>query len=330
MTGTEVVTQQQRPADLVAYFEEQRPAFAAVMPPTEVDKFMRVMKNALIRDPDIAKASKQSVFLEIQKAAADGLVLDGREATLTRFKTNRRIQQGGQWVDNWVTEVVYIPMIRGLTRLVNESPEIADWHTGLVYEEEYKAERFNYQAGDNPRLDHRPIIVGERGRVVAAYSVVRLRSGGVKIEVMTHGQLAAIKNRTKSKNKKGEITGPWATDEEEMFRKTVARRHFKNLPLTGKAQEAVDRIDSLYDASPDEDGEYVIEPKPEPKAVANKRKGSAAATIEAAKPKPEPKEEKPEAEQPDDPGAGDSDIVDVDAEEIDQPGNAAPHPDDEF
>jgi recombination protein RecT len=276
-----VATIQQKQVALVNYFEERKADFSSMMEsPAHVEKFMRVMKNALIRDPKVAEASTQSVFLECQKCAADGLVLDGREAVLTRFKTNQRRQVGGKWEDNWVTAVVYIPMIKGLTKLVNGSPEIADWHTGLVYEAEYEQGKFMYHAGDTPKLKHEPIIVGERGPVVAAYSVARLRSGIVKIEVMTRGQLDGIKARTKSK-KGDKITGPWATDEEEMFRKTVARRHFKSLPLSEKATNASERIDGLYDFRPGEDIED-IEPIEKPAAVANKRKTSAAAKMAAA------------------------------------------------
>ena len=39
-----------------------------------------MMNNAILKDPQIAEASPTSVFAECQKAASDGLVLDGREA----------------------------------------------------------------------------------------------------------------------------------------------------------------------------------------------------------------------------------------------------------
>lgn len=287
----QAVTTTNKSVALVEYFEDRKDQFAPLMEDAgQVDRFMRVMKNALIRDPKIAEASTQSVFLECQKCAADGLVLDGREAVLTNFKSKVRVKEGNKWVDKgWQTQVVYVPMIKGLTKLVSQSPQIADWHTGLVYEKEYEAGRFRYLAGDTPKLDHEPIIIGERGAVVAAYSVVRLRSGIVKIEVMTRGQLDGIKNRTKAKNAEGKVTGPWATDEEEMFRKTVARRHFKSLPLTEKLSSAFERVDVLYDhsAGPLDDTPAL----PQPKAVTNKKATSAKAKLAAAKPQPGPDQE---------------------------------------
>lgn len=283
------LTLKEKQGSLVEYFESRKPDFASLMESADqVDRFMRVMKNALIRDPQIAEASATSVFLECQKCAQDGLVLDGREAVLTRFKTNRREKVGNAWKDNWVMEVVYVPMIRGKQKIVSQSPQIADWHTGLVYEKEYEAGMFDYEAGDTPRLKHKPLLVGERGPVVIAYSVVRLRSGVVKIEVMTRGQLDRIKSRTKSKKQDGTITGPWATDEEEMFRKTVAHRHFKSLPLGDKVEQVFNRDAAMYDRPMNE-----IEEMPEverPKAVANKRKASAKDKLAAAAGKEKPLE----------------------------------------
>lgn len=305
-----VATIREKQQSLVAYFEERQPDFAKLMEGGEAqaEKFMRVMKNAILRDPQIAEASTQSVFLECQKCAQDGLVLDGREAVLTRFKSKERVKEGGKWVDKgWITNVVYIPMIKGLMKLVSQSPQIADWNTGLVYEAEYEQGRFDYQAGDDPKIMHKPLIVGDRGQVVAAYSIVRLRSGVVKIEVMTRGQLDGIMNRTKSKNADGRVTGPWATDTEEMFRKTVARRHFKSLPLTEKLSTAFERVDVLYDRSTGDIDD--VPALPAPKAVANKKKTSAAAKLAAAQPKPGPDKEG-------DPKGGDDDKV-IDGDAID-------------
>src|SRR5690606_10854914 len=156
-------------------------------------------------------------------------MLDGREATLTRFKVNKRKKEGNKWVDNWIVEVVYIPMVAGIMKRVRNSGEVRAWSCELVYENEYKQGRFKYTAAPEPMLHHEPIIVGDRGPVVAAYSAVKLRDGTYHYEVMTIEELTRIKNRTKSKDKDGNVTGPWKTDEGEMFRKTVIRRHSKKL-----------------------------------------------------------------------------------------------------
>lgn len=237
---------------LAQYLDTRKDDFAAVSL-VDPEKFMRTVKNALMKDPQIAEASTQSVFLECQKAIADGLVLDGREAALTRFKTKRG--------NDWVTEVVYIPMVAGIMKRVRNSGEVASWSAELVYEKEYETGRFVYKAGADPHIHHEPIIVGERGPVVAAYSAVKLRDGTYSYEVMNIDQLNGIRNRTKSKRKDGSIAGPWQTDVEEMYRKTVIRRHAKRLPVSSEVLGVTQRIDSMY---PDgfEEAEVIQETKP--------------------------------------------------------------------
>lgn len=308
MSGKQLQTQQERPKNiaLADYLMDKADDFAAVAV-VDNDRFMRMVKNALIRDPQIAEASTQSVYLECMKAAADGLVLDGREAVLTRFKSNKRQKnpQTGQWEDNWITEVVYIPMVAGIMKRVRNSGEIASWSVELVYANEYEQGRFRYRAAPDPLIEHDPIIVGERGEVVAAYSAVKLRDGSHHYEVMTKAQLEAIKGRTKSKRRKKvnnveveEITGPWATDEEEMFRKTVIRRHSKRLPVSSELLDVTRRVDGLYDLDPHE---LEIEAEPAPAPVAKAKKASAASKLRQAakslpKPAPAPKEEQADPE----------------------------------
>lgn len=270
------------------------------------EAFIRLAKNAIIRDPQIADADPQSVFLEVSKAAQDGLVLDGREAVLTRFKTKRG--------NDYVTQVAYIPMIAGIKKRVMNSRIIKSWNIGLVYENEIKGENggaFDYLAGDEPRIHHRPIIIGDRGPVVAAYSSTRLADGSYHHEVMTIAQLRAIKARTKSKKQDGTITGPWATDEEEMFRKTVARRHSKSLPMSAEDMDVIRRVDDLYDFQGDPEEVYNTPPAPEPASVKNKRAGSAAERLKRAPRAETPTEPADEADDPphDEDGVIDGEIM---------------------
>jgi len=277
----------ERSQKLAEFLDNKADDFKSVMV-IEPGRFMRMVKNSILRDPQIAEATTQSVFLECMKAAADGLVLDGREATLTRFKTNKRIKKDGRWVDNWQTEVAYIPMVAGIMKRVRNSGEIQSWRVGLVYQKEYETGKFNYVAAPVEDMRHEPIIVGERGPVVAAYSAVRLKDGSIHYEVMRRDELDAIKNRTKSKKTitengqdKTVITGPWATDEEEMFKKTVIRRHSKRLPVSSEVMDVAQRIDALYDRDTDS---YVVDESsvPEPKPVASRRSSSAADRLRQA------------------------------------------------
>lgn len=245
---TNLPVTQKKEVALAEYLVARSDDFKKVMP-VKPDRFLRMLHNAILRDPKIAEASTRSVYLEVMKAAADGLVLDGREATLTRFNSRDGVQ------------VVYIPMVAGIMKRVRNSGEIQAWTCEIVYAKEYETGRFNYTAAPEPKLHHEPIIVGERGEVVAVYSAVRLKDGTYHYEVMTIDQVRNIMNRTRSKTKEGKIVGPWASDFEEMARKTVIRRHAKRLPVSSDVLDVTSRVDDLYDSNVVEHEEQAPEPR---------------------------------------------------------------------
>lgn len=336
----QIATQKQESPSqkLAGFLEKKADDFKSVMV-IEPERFLRMVKNSILRDPKIAEATTQSVFLECMKAAADGLVLDGREATLTRF--NGRKQINGKW--ETVTEVAYIPMVAGIMKRVRNSGEIQAWTVGLVYEKEYENGRFSYIAAPVAELRHEPIIIGERGPVVAAYSAVRLKDGSFHYELMRRDELDAIKNRTKSKktvDNQTVITGPWATDEEEMFKKTVIRRHSKRLPVSSEVLDVTQRVDALYDSDA---GSYVIadEPQQVPRSVAVKRQGSAADRLRRAAASRAPQQEVTDVEDHEEDPPHDEETGEILEGEVLGPEEgekkpagktkaSAPNPDDEF
>lgn len=238
---TNLPATQRKDVQLVEYLKGKGKDFAETMP-IKPERFMRMLSNAILKDPQIAEASTRSVYLECMKAAADGLVLDGREATLTRFNSKDGMQ------------VVYIPMVSGIMKRVRNSGEIQAWTCELVYEKEYETGKFKYVASPEPMITHEPIIVGERGPVVAAYSAVRLKDGSYHYEVMTVAQMNSIRKRSRAPN------GPWSTDTEEMYRKTVIRRHAKRLPVSSEVLDVTQRVDDLYTGNVDEIEEAAPEP----------------------------------------------------------------------
>lgn len=327
--ATEVATQQDRknlplPQQLVMMLDGRKEQFRALMKSDEeTEAFLRIVKNAVIRDPQIAEADQTSVFLECQKAAQDGLVLDGREAVLNRY--NKSVKVGNKWETKVV--VAYIPMITGIKKRVRNSGTVTAWNFGLVYENEVKAGRFRFWRDDlGLHLNHEPMmpaIDGPKGNLVAAYSAVRMRDGTVDYEVMDVDQLNAIRARTSSKKRgrDGEpdtIVGPWVTDYEEMCKKTVARRHAKSLPVSADDRAVIERVDSQYDFTKSADEEIYQMPADVPASVKNKRQTSAADKLRTAKPQPE-----------EDTSPHDDDGV-VDEPDDSQGEDATPNPDDAF
>jgi recombination protein RecT len=307
------MAEQQKPVTTLALIEQRKQGIIEALPGyIPADKFLRVLKTTMTMRPEINRATPQSVVAEVMKAAADGLVLDGREAALVIFKVKKRRKQGNAWVEEWAEEAKYIPMVQGVIKRARNTGEIAAWDSSVVY----KKDKFKFIKGDNARIEHEPSGDGDPGPVTHAYSIVKMKDGAVSREVMTRAQIDSIAARSRSKDKDGKPFGPWKTDFDEMARKTVIRRHSKYLPVDSDMRRVIERMDDDYDlddkpAAPagrrqksaadklneaaesfavDDDGVIdgeFTETATDPKPTAKNKK----ATAKAADPEPQPEDE---------------------------------------
>jgi len=240
------------------------PEFAKALPGhITAERFVRTAQTAISMTRNIEKVTNpQSLLAACTKAAADGLILDGREAAL---------------VVDYNGEVQYRPMMRGLLKLAYNSGQIKS----LVVECARKGDVFHYRPTDVEPIHHEINLEGERGEVFAVYALARLIDGGIVHEVMTVRDVNRIRDRSDAykafKNKKIKST-PWDTDWSEMARKTVFRRLSKYLPSStdrSTFQQAVERIDEEYtfDAQEPEPGAQ------QPAHPARKKRGGAAAAL---------------------------------------------------
>lgn len=254
-----------------------------MLPPSlPSDKFVRTVQTAVTLNPDLAEADKNSVLNACMKAAADGLVLDGREAALTIYNT--KVKRNGQ--EQWVKMAQYIPMVAGIIKRVRNSGEISRLNAFVVYANDV----FHVTYGLEMSLRHEPNFT-DPGAPIGAYAVCLFKDGQTDFEFMSLKQIEAIRERSKSKD-----SGPWKTDWSEMARKTVIRRLSKRLPVDSDIARVVQRIDEDYDLKPTgqvqtPDG-VVLDNEPpattdQPPA---KARGAAAAKL-TPKPKADPKPE---------------------------------------
>ena len=213
---------------ITAYEGELKTALQGAVPS---DKFVRTVLTTISLNPNIAEASTNSILGVCLKAAADGLLLDGREAAIVIY----RGKQGPQ--------AKYMPMVYGIFKKVRQSGEISIFNSFLVYEND----DFSITYGMEPTVNHTPSFKGKRGDVIGCYAICKFKNGDSDLEWMTVDEIEAVRARSKAKN-----TGPWHTDWGEMARKTVIRRMSKRLPM-GDATAMVERIDELYDLGKDDD-----------------------------------------------------------------------------
>jgi recombination protein RecT len=215
--------------------EQRTEQFQAALPAhIPAERFKRVVLTAVQLNPRLLSADRPSLFTSAMKAATDGLLPDGREGALVIYNTKMKINGAERWVD----AVQWMPMIAGIRKKVRNSKEIAVWDAKVVYERD----DFYWEEGLEPILRHKPYIDGDPGQVKAAYSIARLKTGEVSIEVMPRWQIDRIRAMSKSPDK-----GPWKDHYAEMAKKTVARRHSKVLPMSTDLDDLIRRDDQLYD-----------------------------------------------------------------------------------
>lgn len=124
----------------------------------------------------------------------------------------------------------------GLMHLAMSTGSIEWGQAKLVY----SADRYINQGIDKAPLHEYPAF-GARGDLVGAYCVVRTSTGAYLTEEMSIDQLLAVKMRSES-GKQGK--GPWATDFEEMCRKTVVKRAAKYWPKVDRLNDAVEYLNT--------------------------------------------------------------------------------------
>lgn len=239
--------------------EQAGPEFKKALPGhIPVEKFVRTIQTAITMTPVIADACNsqagiQSLMTACTKAATDGLILDGREATLVIFKG----------------AVTYIPMVAGLMKKARNSGDISTIDAILVH----KNDAFSYNPATDEVPDHQPDWFSDRGEVVGVYAVVRLKDGTSQVEIMSKAQVMNIaaqsKNSAQYDPKNGKNFGEW-------WRKTVIRRISKYLPSSSDKDDfmqAVQRIDEGFEFEATDGGPTV----PAKTAVTKKRGGGGLA-----------------------------------------------------
>jgi len=194
-----------------------------------VDKFERVVQTALNQSPDLLDATRRSLFGACVNAAQDGLLPDGREGAIVSFRDNNTGTTQAQWM----------PMVAGILKKVRNSGELSSISTQIVCRNDH----FDYALGDEEYIDHKPELA-ERGDVVAAYAIAKLKDGSTMREIMGRDEIDRVRSVSKSKDNK---YGPWVNWYGEMARKTVLRRLSKRLPMSTDLERVIHRDDPMYD-----------------------------------------------------------------------------------
>lgn len=179
------------------------------------DRMTRVVLTALNRTPKLLECTKESLWQAVLDCAALGLFPDAL---------------GRAYLVPYGKQCQLILGYRGLLDLMYRSDRIDMVQVGAVH----KGDRWIYERGMTPRLEHTPC--DQPGELTHVYTLVHLKGCGMpSIEVMTKREVDAVRARSRSSN-----SGPWVTDYEAMAIKTCIRRHAKILPMSAELAAALD------------------------------------------------------------------------------------------
>ena len=179
-------------------------------------------------------ASEKSIMVALEKAAKEGLLMDGNEACWMTFGS----------------EAQYSPMVWGLMKLIQNSGAVSKVSVYLVWSNEpFKIKIVNGEE----QMEHEPLVFApekDKGDRIGVYAAAKLTDGNVLLKFLSKEKVMKLK--AKSKNPK-----LWDQEPDEFWGKSALRQISKFLPKNSEEMKSVtSHLDS--DIVADEDG-VVIE-----------------------------------------------------------------------
>lgn len=203
------------------------------------DRFINAAIAAVKQTPGILAATPRSLFASLVKAAQDGLLPDGREGVITTY--NQKVSKRGE-PDRYETVAQWNPMIYGLRKRARELD-------GIIIDAQvvYANDEFEWEQGDEPHIAHRPTKLGTpRGDGIGAYVIFRHPEQGIlHREVMDKQQIEDTRAQSRAKD-----SLMWTKFWTEGWRKTVARRGVKSVPVSPQLERLIRRDDEVIDLAP--------------------------------------------------------------------------------
>ena len=223
MTATELATQ--TPTQLI---ESNSDHFIKALPSVvDATRFLDISLSLIRTTPGIRKCKPESIPMAIYGCAKLGLVPDPALGHV------------------YVVPVKGVATVwlgyRGYIELGRRSGKIQSVHAGIVYTDEANAEKFDWWIDeDGAHLRHHPMFGGPDDRErFAAYCVATMNNGSPsQIAVMSAAEVIKIK-KASAGYKHDPKGSPWATNEDEMWKKTAVRRGSKMWPLSPELAYAV-------------------------------------------------------------------------------------------
>jgi recombination protein RecT len=262
--------------------EKRSEEFAAALPKSgalDAKRFIRTALTTFQVNPQILDCTPASVTVAMLQAAAFGLELDPvlGQAYLVPYGTTCQLIIG----------------YRGYMNMARRSGQVTSIQARVVH----AGDVFEYEDGLDRKLVHKPSWEKDPGPVIGAYCIARFKEEDFALHAMSLRELNAIRDRSRAKK------GPWSTDLEAMYLKTVIRHSAKFWPIyiedIMRAAELDDAVDTgrdqvLANIAPGIDLLPPAEPEP---AAEEKPKTGLDKLVDAEQGEPEQTKEKVDAKK---------------------------------
>lgn len=226
-----------------------------------VDRVAKIVLSALNRTPALLECTALSTYQATVECATLNL-WPGPLGHVYLVSRNNKIRDPNG--ERWEKQLQAMVGFRGMMELAYRSGLVRPGSFAAM--PVYEGDHFEYEHGSTPYLKHKPAIQ-KRGSVIAFYAICTpAGDGAVPIfHVMPKEDIDAIKARSSSKDRNGNVVGPWVTDYNEMGCKTVVRRLWKYLPssITERFADVIERDQEReFDFAKEVNGTVVPDSKP--------------------------------------------------------------------
>ena len=190
---------------------EIKKALPSVITP---ERFTRMVLSAISTNPQLGSCTPASFLGAMMSAAQLGLEPNTPlgQAYILPYK------------NKGILEAQFQLGYKGLIDLAYRSGEVELVQAHIVYEND----TFECEFGLDAKLKHVP-AENDRGNAVKVYAMFKTKSGGYGYDVMSIDDVR--KHAQKYSKSFGSNFSPWATNFEEMAKKTVLKRCLKYAPL---------------------------------------------------------------------------------------------------
>lgn len=202
------------------------------------DRLLRVAYTSITKNPKLLDCTTESLLSAIIHCAQLGLEPILGRAYLIPYGDVAQFQPGYQ----------------GLVDLIRRTNDVSDVWAEVIYE----ADTYKITYGLHRDLIHEPNYKAvDRGKPVGTYAVIKYKDGTLGWTYM-HIHDVYRKHRDRSQAYQAAIKynkedTPWITDEEDMIKKTVLKKHSKLAPMSIEFQTAAAVDDAVeIGADPDE------------------------------------------------------------------------------